>query len=294
MSNESIIRHIDISLVCLQHPTIHPANSHSNSLLGFVANKRIEIPTAAETRIKAHLARVWVDIELPIGEITVDDALRTAVQSATSSMPHVRVTIGDDVIKFRARGKRDAYRAKNAVSTVLCDAQLAQARAQAHSIHYPAEWALDAHLADDGSVASDALLVPVASDSDEYMDVLAVLTHDGSAPVVERVERVQALRLWAQYEAKRSGVAKTNEGDANEQWLVHGGYSYAAGNGLAQMFVVRVSAGNVDERTSKNTSLKHPDKGYHTVRGPVDDQHFAYMTYDSDLAYPAYLVTYKK
>ena len=70
-------------------------------------------------------------------------------------------------------------------------------------------------------------------------------------------------------------------------------YNVPGGNKMAQMFVVRVAAGAVDQREAIDPEIKHPRKGCHSVRGPVTASHQAYMTYDSDAAYPAYLVTYQ-
>ena len=39
--------------------------------------------------------------------------------------------------------------------------------------------------------------------------------------------------------------------------------------------------------------MRHPDKGFDTVRGDVCGGMMAIMVYEPDLAYPAYLLTYE-
>ncbi len=68
------------------------------------------------------------------------------------------------------------------------------------------------------------------------------------------------------------------------------------GGKLAQMFLVRVAAGKIQEiavRTEEHRQMKHPDKGFDTVRGDVSGGMMAIMVYEPYLAYPAYLLTYE-
>ena len=75
------------------------------------------------------------------------------------------------------------------------------------------------------------------------------------------------------------------------------GYRYnVPGGKLAQMFLVRVAAGRIQEiavRTAEHRQMKHPDKGFDTVRGDVSGGMMAIMVYEPYLAYPAYLLTYE-
>jgi len=68
------------------------------------------------------------------------------------------------------------------------------------------------------------------------------------------------------------------------------------GGKLAQMFLVRVAAGKIQEiavRKPEHTQMKHPDRGFDSVRGDVSGGMMAIMVYEPDVAYPAYLLTYE-
>ncbi|RYH31394.1 NYN domain-containing protein [archaeon] len=74
-------------------------------------------------------------------------------------------------------------------------------------------------------------------------------------------------------------------------------YRYTLPDGKAQMFLVRVAAGNIFEvsvRTEAHKGLRTPPEGHHSIRGPVTETHKAIMVYQTDQAYPAYLITYEK
>jgi hypothetical protein len=67
------------------------------------------------------------------------------------------------------------------------------------------------------------------------------------------------------------------------------------GGKLAQMILVRVAAGKIQEisvHTNEHRQMLHPDKGFDTVRGDVKGGMMAIMVYEPFLAYPAYLLTY--
>jgi hypothetical protein len=75
-------------------------------------------------------------------------------------------------------------------------------------------------------------------------------------------------------------------------------YNDPSSNGLAQMFLVRVAAGNiceVDKREDSHRLIVKPPAGFDSVRGCVREPNFmAIMVYQPDSAYPAYLLTYEK
>ena len=75
-------------------------------------------------------------------------------------------------------------------------------------------------------------------------------------------------------------------------------YRHELADGIhAQMFLVRVAAGRIFEVETYDekykTTVKPPD-GFDTIRGPVLGDCKALMVYNTDQAYPAYLITYKK
>lgn len=80
---------------------------------------------------------------------------------------------------------------------------------------------------------------------------------------------------------------------AEDPDYTHNGYTFDAGGGNSAMFLCRILAGNVDERTS-DSSIKHPAVGHHSVRGAVRGNQYAYILYEHYRSYPEYLVTYKK
>lgn len=79
------------------------------------------------------------------------------------------------------------------------------------------------------------------------------------------------------------------------------GYSFtsgvdASGGTTNQMFLVRVAAGKVFEvatRTEEHRKLVVPPVGFDSVLGYVSAKHKAIMVYQTDSAYPAYLLTYR-
>jgi hypothetical protein len=81
-----------------------------------------------------------------------------------------------------------------------------------------------------------------------------------------------------------------------ERALYSHDYSHGLSNGTGnrQMFLARIAAGVVDERTSIDRTLRHPEAGHHSVRGKVrEPDYYAYMLYETKMSYPAYLITYK-
>lgn len=84
---------------------------------------------------------------------------------------------------------------------------------------------------------------------------------------------------------------------ADDAQYCDGAYSYSLPDGKAQMFLVRVAAGNIHEykvRTEAHRSLRTPPDGCDSVRGPVTETNKAIMVYQTEQAYPAYLITYEK
>ena len=85
---------------------------------------------------------------------------------------------------------------------------------------------------------------------------------------------------------------------AEDTQYSHANYRTNLPDGIhAQLFLVRVAAGDMHECAEHKTeygALKIPPNGKDSVRGPVGGGHIAIMVYDQDLAYPAYLITYKK
>lgn len=74
-------------------------------------------------------------------------------------------------------------------------------------------------------------------------------------------------------------------------------YSVPQSPGQRQMFIARVAAGKAQpllSESDRNSAIKHPPPGYHSIRGNVAPGSFAYMVYETNHAYPAYLVTYMK
>ena len=74
------------------------------------------------------------------------------------------------------------------------------------------------------------------------------------------------------------------------------GYRYDVGDGTYQMFLVRVAAGNIEEiatPTAAQKEYRKPSPGFDSVRGYVGKNFKAIMVYQPDLAYPAYLLTYR-
>jgi len=71
------------------------------------------------------------------------------------------------------------------------------------------------------------------------------------------------------------------------------GYTFDTGDGNNSMFLCRVLAGKVDQRTA-DSQIKHPAVGHQSVRGIVHGNQFAYILYEHYRSYPDYLVTYKK
>ena len=82
---------------------------------------------------------------------------------------------------------------------------------------------------------------------------------------------------------------------AEEADYSHNGYVYkvpGSTTGDCQMFLCRLAAGNVEQRTP-DQSIKGPSNGYDSVRGPVRGQQQAYILYDFYQSYPEYLITYR-
>lgn len=74
------------------------------------------------------------------------------------------------------------------------------------------------------------------------------------------------------------------------------GYRYHYPDGSAQMLLVRVAAGvvyEVQQRTAAHEKLREPPQGFDSVRGYVTGREKAIMVYQTDSAYPAYLITYQ-
>ena len=75
-------------------------------------------------------------------------------------------------------------------------------------------------------------------------------------------------------------------------------YRHELADGIhAQMFLVRVTAGRIFEVEAYDEKYKKdvkPPEGFDSVRGPVRGDFKALMVYNTDQAYPAYLITYKK
>ncbi|EGD79315.1 hypothetical protein PTSG_09729 [Salpingoeca rosetta] len=66
---------------------------------------------------------------------------------------------------------------------------------------------------------------------------------------------------------------------------------YGTGAGVRQVFIARVAAGKVEERSS-DSSIVRPSDGYDSVTGTVSANHKAIIIYDLQQAYPEYLITY--
>lgn len=61
-----------------------------------------------------------------------------------------------------------------------------------------------------------------------------------------------------------------------------------------QLFLATVTCGRIDHRAEKDKTLRHPEPPCHTVQGPVTDGGLeAVMTYELNMAVPAYLITYR-
>ena len=73
-----------------------------------------------------------------------------------------------------------------------------------------------------------------------------------------------------------------------------GGYVYDAADGAKEILLVRVLAGRVDVRTTADSSIRTPNPGCHSVKGPVRGSQQAYIVYEPHRSYPEYIVTYKK
>ena len=80
---------------------------------------------------------------------------------------------------------------------------------------------------------------------------------------------------------------------AEDPDYTHNGYTHNAGGDNSAMFLCRILAGKVDQRTN-DSSIKHPTVGHHSVRGAVRGNMYAYILYEHYRSYPEYLVTYKK
>jgi len=60
-----------------------------------------------------------------------------------------------------------------------------------------------------------------------------------------------------------------------------------------QVFLVELVAGRVEERGGdRDMSLRSPAMGYHTARGEVAANHYAYMAYEPYRRYMSHLITY--
>jgi len=72
------------------------------------------------------------------------------------------------------------------------------------------------------------------------------------------------------------------------------GYAHNVGDGLKELLLVRVLAGKVDVRTAPDGSIRVPNAGCHSIKGPVKDSQQAYIVYEPHRSYPEYIVTYRK
>ena len=57
---------------------------------------------------------------------------------------------------------------------------------------------------------------------------------------------------------------------------------------------MRVLAGKEDVRAAGDSSIRTPNPGCHSVKGPVRGSQQAYIVYEPHRSYPEYIVTYKK
>jgi hypothetical protein len=74
------------------------------------------------------------------------------------------------------------------------------------------------------------------------------------------------------------------------------GYRYKYPDGMAAMFLVRVAAGRIFEvetRTQEHSQYIKPPVGNDSVRGDVAAGQKAIIVYQTDSAYPAYILTYR-
>ena len=79
---------------------------------------------------------------------------------------------------------------------------------------------------------------------------------------------------------------------AEETAYSHHGFVHDVGGGLKEILLCRVLAGKVDVRTQSDQSIKVPNAGCHSVKGPVRGTQQAYIVYKTDRSYPEYIVTY--
>ena len=72
-------------------------------------------------------------------------------------------------------------------------------------------------------------------------------------------------------------------------------YSYQCGNSdERQIFLAYVAQGCIEQKDTKDKSIKTPSAGYQSVRGPIDGSIQGLVVYELHQSYPAYLVTYKR
>ena len=176
-------------------------------------------------------------------------------------------------------------------------------------------------------------LTSVGQGSPEWMSVASAVAKTMPTAKLARLERVQNQSLWDDYAQRRSEVAKKSADgfSANEEWCFHGtrsfpvasvcaagldfrhgsdgsmwgralylavnasysdAYSSDAGNGERQFFYVRAALGRPKEMPS-NSSIRAPPDGFDSVQGTTQGSR-VHMLYNLGLAYPEYIVTYRR
>jgi uncharacterized membrane protein YgcG len=176
-------------------------------------------------------------------------------------------------------------------------------------------------------------LTSVGQGSPEWMSVASAVAKTMPTAKLARLERVQNQSLWDDYAQRRSEVAKKSADgfSANEEWCFHGtrsfpvasvcaagldfrhgsdgsmwgralylavnasysdAYSSDAGNGERQFFYVRAALGRPKEMPS-NSSIRAPPDGFDSVQGTTQGSR-VHMLYNLCLAYPEYIVTYRR
>lgn len=174
--------------------------------------------------------------------------------------------------------------------------------------------------------------IDVTASSPEWTNVTAAVAATLPAAKIEKIERVQNLKLWAAYTQRRHEIASESACgfDANEKWCFHGssafpvdsvcdrGLDFRHGNtasywGTALYLAVNASYssayssdGGDDLRqifyvraalgriaeVPQSSSIRAPPLGHDSVQG-VTQGCRVHMLYDLGQAYPEYIITYR-
>ena len=291
----------------------------SVSVRGFTKDAR-----AGASALVADLRASKRELELNLdeAETPAHKLLADLQEAASADGATVELVTGKQraiVRAFDSRALKAAYGA--------CAAVRDQARMNARAP--PEGWVLSTQPA----AGASFVLTSVNQGSIEWKNVADAVAKTMPAAKLTRLERVQNQSLWDDYAQRRSEVAKKSADgfSANEVRCFHGtrnfpvasvcelgldfrhgndgsmwgravyiasnasysnAYSSDGGNGERQFFYVRAALGRPKEVPSDN-SIRAPPTGYDSVEGTTQGSR-VHMLYNLNLAYPEYIVTYRR